>query len=242
MLGWDQRDPRQGRAYWEEAIVLWRQLGAWHNLVQTLGVLGFTDLSNGDLDSAEKLLDEAYKLNPQTNNRLGLEFILTAKSQLCLLRGEYEQARALLQENIDTQEETGNRMGYLWALSRLAQIALREGNVAEAHQILVDVIENFNADKNKNGLAFALDVLASLYVVTHKAEVAAQLIGWSDMTRKEMGDPRQRLQQDDLDRDITAITAEISASAYKAAYHTGREMSRDEVVALALDVRKQVDP
>ena len=168
-----------------------------------------------------------------------MEFILTAKSQLCLLRGEYEQARALLQENIDTQEETGNRMGYLWALSRLAQIALREGNVAEAHQILVDVIENFNADKNKNGLAFALDVLASLYVVTHKAEVAAQLIGWSDMTRKEMGDPRQRLQQDDLDRDITAITAKISASAYKAAYHTGREMSRDEVVALALDVRKQ---
>ena len=234
MLGWDQRDPAQGRAYWEEAIVLWRQVGAWYNLAQALCILGFTDLSNGDVESAEKLLDEAYQLNPQPDDRLGLEFLLTGKSQLCLLRGDYQQARAFLEEDIATQEEVGNRMGFLWGRTRLAQVALHQGSTAEAQNILVDVIESFHADRNKYGLAFALDRMASLYVVIHNPKAAAQLIGWSDATRKEIGDPRQRLQQDELARDIAAIIAKIGAAAYRASHHSGQKMALDEAVALAL--------
>ena len=130
-------------------------------------------------------------------------------------------------------------MGYLWARARLGYVALREGSVAEAHQILVDTTENFHADKNKNGLAFALDKMASLYVVTDKPEVATHLIGWSDATRKELGDPRPRIEQADLDRDIAAIIDKIGASAFEVAYDAGQGMTLDEVVALALGLRKQ---
>jgi len=166
---------------------------------------------------------------------IDFEFILTAKSQLCLLRGEYEKARAFLEEDLDMQKEVGNRMGYLWARARLAHVALREGNVAETHQMLVDVIKSFQTDRNKNGLAFALEKLASLYVVIDKPEAAPALIGWSDATRKEIGDPRQRLQQDELDRDIAAILAKIGSPAYKDAYAAGQEMTLDEAVQYALE-------
>lgn len=235
MLGWDQRDPRQGRAHWEEAIALLRQTGDRSYLARTLGILGFTVLSNGDVESAERFLQEAYELNQQINDKKGLEFILTGKSQLCLLRGEYKQARAFLQEDIDGQQVVGNRMGYLWGRARLADVAMREGNVTEARQILVDVIENFQADRNKNGLAFAMDKLASLYVVAGNPEAAPVLIGWSDATRQEIGDPRQRLQQNGQDRDIAAIIARIGVPAYQAAYDSGREMTLDKVVTYALD-------
>src|SRR5215213_38348 len=237
MLGWDQRDPRMGRAHWEEAIALLRQIGDRSSLAQTLGILGFTVLSNGELESGEKLLDEAYELNQQINDTQGFEFVLTGKSQLCLLRGDYGQARAFLQEDIDIQQEVGNRMGYLWGRARLAHVALREGSVAEAHQILVDVIENFYADQNKNGLAFAMDIMASLSIVSHKPEAAAQLIGWSDATRKAIGDPRQRLQQDDLDRDIAGIRPKIGNAAWEEIYLAGRAMTLDEAVSLALPHR-----
>jgi tetratricopeptide (TPR) repeat protein len=238
MLGWDQRDPRKGRAYWEEAIALLRQTGDRSSLAQTLGILGFTVLSNGELESAETLLEEAYELNQQVNDMQGFEFILTGKSQLCLLRGDYGQARAFLQEDIDIQQEVGNRMGYLWGRARLAHVALREGSVAEAHQILVEVIENFHAGQNKNGLVFALDLMASLDVVIHKPEAAARLIGWSDMTRKEIGDPRQRRQQDDLDRDIAKIRVKIGTAVWEKTYSAGRALALDEAVALALPENK----
>jgi predicted ATPase/DNA-binding XRE family transcriptional regulator len=237
MLGWDQRDPRRGREQWEEAIMLFRQIGDWRFLAQTLGILGSTVLSNGDLESAEKYLDEAYEVNQRINN-IEIEYVLTGKGILCMLRGEYDQARTFLQKNIENHEKTGDRMGYLWARARLGYVALREGSVAEAHQILVDTTENFHADKNKNGLAFALDKMASLYVVTDKLEVAAHLIGWSDATRKDIGDPRPRIEQADLDRDIAAITNKIGASTFEIAYDTGQRMMLDEVVALALGLRK----
>ena len=41
--------------------MLLRQAGSWRYLAQTLGSLGFTVLSNGDLESAQEFLDEAYE-------------------------------------------------------------------------------------------------------------------------------------------------------------------------------------
>jgi len=78
-------------------------------------------------------------------------------------------------------------MGVLWGRARLGYVALRKGSVAEAHQILTETIENFHANQNRNGLTFALEKMASLYVLTDKHEIAARLIGWSDITHKEIG-------------------------------------------------------
>jgi hypothetical protein len=189
-------------------------------------------LSNGDLESAEEILDEAYEVNQKTN-QTAMEYVLTGKGILCMQRGEHGQARAFLQKNIDNLEKTGNRMGVLWGRARLAQAALRAGNVAEAHQILVETIENFYTNGNKNGLTFALDQMASLYVVINNPELTARLIGWSDATRQEIGDPRPRIEQDELAQDIAAIKGKIGAAAYETAYTAGQALSLNEAVALA---------
>jgi hypothetical protein len=212
--------------------MLFRQIGDWRFLAHTIGILGYTVLLNGDLESAETFLDEAHQVNQQSNHR-AMEFVLTGKGILCMLHGEYGEARLLLQKNIDDFEKMGNRMGVLWGRARLGHVALREGSVAEAQQILVETIENFHADQNKSGLAFALDRMASLYVLTNKPEVAAHLIGWSDATRQEIGDPRPRIEQEDLDRDIAAIKAKIGAAAYETALASGRHLNLDEAVAFA---------
>jgi hypothetical protein len=95
------------------------------------------------------------------------------------------------------------------------------------------VIENFYADQNKNGLTFALDKMASLYVVTDKPEVAAHLLGWSDANRKEIGDPRPRIEEADVDQDIAALKAKIGADAYETAYGSGQKLTLEEAVAFA---------
>ncbi len=231
VLGWDQRDHQQARRYLEEAIMLFRQGGDWRFLAQALGILGLAVLSNGDLEAAEEILDEAYDVNQKTNQN-AMEYVLTGKGILCMLRGEYGQARAFLQKNIDDLEKTGNRMGVLWGRARLAQAALREGSVAEAHQILVETIENFHTSGNKNGLTFALDQMASLYVTINKHEAAARLIGWSDATRAEIGAPRPSIEQADLEPDIAAIKGKIGAAAYETTYTAGQVLSLDEAVAL----------
>lgn len=238
MLGWDQRDPGRGREQWEEAIVLFRQIGDWRFLAQTLGILGTTVLSNGDLEAAEKFLDEAYEINQQINN-IEIEYVLIGKGILCMLRGEYDQARTFLQKNVADHEKTGDRMGYLWGRARLGDVALREGKIEEARQVLVDVIENFHADQNRNGLVFALDKMANLYILTEKPEVAAHLIGWSDANRRKFGDPRPRIEQADLDQAIASIKAKIGAAVYETAYTAGKNLTLDEAVTFASGGREQ---
>lgn len=236
-LGWDQRDPVQARDNWEKAIALFRQIGDLRNLVHTLGILGFTVLSNGDFESAQKYLDEALEVNSRTHDRWGMEFVLTGKGILALISGEYGQARAFLQENAEFLEEVGNRMGYLWARARLGYVALREGKVAEAQNTLVGLVENFYEDRNKSGLAFTLDKIASLCVIAEKPEVAASLLGWVAATRQEIGDPRPRLEQADVDRDIAAIRAKIGSDVFEETYNKGSTLSLDEAAALAMRVR-----
>jgi hypothetical protein len=58
--------------------------------------------------------------------------------------------------------------------------------------------------------------------VINQPEAAARLIGLSDATRKEIGHPRPRLEQADLDRDDATIKAKIGSSAFEVA----RQMRR----------------
>lgn len=234
-LGWDQRDPARGQAFWKESITLLRRTGDRMILIPALAISGFTFLLNGELDQADHLLSEAYAVNREMYDQQS-EFVLTGQAILASLRGEYGQARAFLQANIDALAEAGNRLGYAWGRARLAYyVALREGSVAEAHHILVDVIEEFHAGQNKSGLAFVMDKLAGLFVVIDKPEAAARLIGWSDATRKEIGDPRPRLEQVDVEQDIAAIIAKIGVAPYDMAYAAGQSMPLDRAVAYAVN-------
>jgi len=234
VLGWDQRHPGQSRAHWQQAILLFRQLGDWRNLERTLAIHGFTALSGGDMAAGQILLDEALEVNQRTRDRRSMEFILTGKSLLALRHGEFKQARALLQENIDILEEIGNRMGWLWARARLGYVAFRSGNSLEAHQILSEVIEAFQLVRNRSGLAYALDKMAGLFISEEKFESAARLIGWSDAARDEVGDPRPEIEQEDVDRDIVRLKKKLGRSGFSQAYHTGRSMSLEAVAASAL--------
>jgi len=232
LLGRDPRDPQRSREQLQEAVLIFRQIGDWRFLAQTLGVLGNTVLSSGDLASAQTFLEEAYQINQQSN-KSAMDFVLTGKAILSMLHGEYGQARTFLQTNIDDLEQKGNRMRVLWSYAWLGFVALREGSMAEAQQILFEIIQNFHADQNRSGLAFALDRMASLYVVINNPELAARLIGWSDATRAEIGDPRPSIEQADLEPDIAAIKGKIGAAAYETAYTAGQALTLNDAVALA---------
>jgi hypothetical protein len=95
-------------------------------------------------------------------------------------------------------------------------------------------LKAFTRTINKSGLAFVLDKIASLYTVTGNPELAARLIGWSDKTRQEIGDPRASFEQASVDCDIAAIMAKIGAHGFEGAYTSGQEMTLDEAIALTL--------
>jgi predicted ATPase/DNA-binding SARP family transcriptional activator len=234
-LGYDH--PERQIAYWEKAIALFRQVDDRSSMASLLcATARFRILLMGDIETAQKNLEEAIQFGPvRGRNIAGLwEEASFAKSLIALMRGDYEQAAALLEETLVLTEDLGNRMGHLWTRVHLGHIALRAGDLTEARATFAETAQNFHKDSSTIGVVFTLEGLAGLSVAVGKPERAATLIGWTDATREQIINPRPFLEQANVDRDIAAIMAKIGSSAFEVAYDSGREMTLDEAVELAL--------
>jgi len=235
-LGYDH--PDRQLPYWDEAIALFRKVGDQNFAANLLCLIArFRILLTGDIEKAQKDLDEAIQLGMNQNIGMGglWEEAGFTKSLIALMQGDYEAAYAPLQDMVTLAQELGARMGYLWTRVQLGYVLLRAGNLTEARTAFAETAQNFQKDGNTIGVVFALEGLADLSVAVGKPEHAACLIGWTDATRERIINPRPFLEQANVDRDIAAIMAKIGSSAFEVAYDSGWEMTLDEAVALALD-------
>ena len=126
-------------------------------------------------------------------------------------------------------------MGYLWARVRFGYATLRLGNLHEARAALAETVREFLKDKFDIGVVFSLEGMAELYIATDKPELAAQLIGWADETRKKLEDARPHIEQADVDKIIAGCLAKMGEVAFSNAYEEGQKMTMDDAVALALN-------
>ena len=236
-LGYDH--PERQLAYWEEALALFRKAGDRNFAAGLLCLMArFRILLMGDIEKAEKELDEAVELGLLTNKSIGIGGLWGepgfAQSLIALLRGDYEQAYALLQDMVTLAQELGNRMGYLWTRVHLGHVSLRAGNLTEARTIFAETIQNFHKDQNTIGLVFAVEGLAGLSLAVGKPEHAAGLIGWADASREQILNPRPYLEQTNVDKIIAACLAGLGEAAFSNAYKQGKKLTLDDAVAYAL--------
>lgn len=237
-LGYDH--PDRQLAYWEKAIALFRLVDDRSSMASLLcATARFRILLTGDLETAQKNLDEAIQFGPvRGRNIAGLwEEAAFVKSLIALIRGDYEGAAALLEETASLAEDRGNRMGYLWTRVQLGHIALRAGDLTEARTIFAETVQIFHKDRSTIGVVYTLEGLVGLSVAVGKPEHAATLIGWTDATRERIINPRPFLEQANVDRDIVACLARMGEIAFADAYDEGRKMTIDEAVAYALRER-----
>jgi predicted ATPase/DNA-binding SARP family transcriptional activator len=233
-LGWNYHNLEQRFGYWEEAIRLFREVGDQITLANLLGLLGQFRVLHGDFELGEKCVDEALRLW-QANRRANIwDNPRVTKSLIAMMKGEYEQAETLLREVMISAQERGNRMSFLWAQLRLGHVFLRSGNLTEAHEVLAETAQNFGKDGYTIGAVFSLEGMAELFATVGKAEYAARLIGWADLTREKIQDTRPNYEQANVDKVIAACLAKLGEAAFSDAYDKGQEMSLEEAVAYAL--------
>ena len=225
------RDHQRTLALGEEALSLFREVGDWHELTDLLGLMSWFCVLDGDIDVAQKYLDESTKLEARSSATMIWENAKTAKSWIALMRGDNEEARSLLEEIATRAEERGKRLEYLWARVRLGYVALREGKLKEAQRLFAESARDFQKDEMQSGVIFSLEGIAGLYVAVGKPKYGAQLIGWADATREKLGDPRPFIEQADIDKLMGECLAKMGESAFLDAYHKGKTIALEEAVA-----------
>ena len=234
-LGWDRSDHQRYFAYWEKALVLFREAGDQRSQVNLLCLIALFRVLNCEIELAQKYLDEATMLFPIDRQIESRGHFQIAKTIIALECDDYEQAHTLLQEVLDHSEKSGKRWDYLWAQVRFGSLALREGNFSEAREILAETAPEFQRNKETMAVVFTLEEMAGVFVAIGNPNNAARLIGWADKTRKEINDPRPPLEQRDIDKVIAACISKIGEVAFADMYDEGQVRTLDEAVALALN-------
>lgn len=234
-LGWLYQG-KEGLAYWEKAIALTRSLRNWRGLAGSLSTAGFFLVLNGELETAQRYLDESNRLYQQWNFSPPPAHLFSGYAQIALIQGDFKKARAYLAESIRINAEFGSRQAVLWARVRLGYLALSEGNFPEARQCFDETARSFREDHYAIGVTYALEGMAGLFVREEKFERAAALIGWADATRQAIGDPRPLLEKTYVESQITAVTSGIGEDAFFQAYRSGQGMTSDGALTLALEV------
>jgi predicted ATPase/DNA-binding XRE family transcriptional regulator len=233
-LGWDHPDNQGFFTYWEKAALLYGKAGDLRSQVSILCDIALYRALNGNLELAQKYLDEATMVFP-LDRKIDLWYgYLITKSIIALEQGDYEQAYTLQQEVLAQSEILGKRLEYLWAKVRIGHLALRMDSINEAREIFTETAVEFQ-NIYPLGIVFALEGMAGLFVAIGNPKNAARLIGWADATRKEINDARPLLEQRDVDKVIAACISKMGEVAFADAYDEGQDMTLEEAVALALN-------
>ena len=136
LLGDDRSDFQRSFDYWDKAVKLFGEAGDRRYQADVLSVIGHYRALNGDVELAQKYLDEAAMLIPLERNIDIWGNLQVIKSLIALLHGDYEEAYTLLQEALVQFEKLGNQIQCLWFTARLGYIALAKGNLKEAARSL----------------------------------------------------------------------------------------------------------
>ena len=233
-LGWVQPDFQRALASWEEAARLFRQVGDWHNLIVYLGILAHSLISNDEIASARKYLEEASELAQHLKGKSEMVHVLTAYGRIAFIEGDFEGARTRFQECAVTFDELGNRYEYIWTNTLLGYVALREGNEIAARDYFYNCLREFHADQDVEGVEYLVESMAILFNEVGQLKQSAQLIGWVNARHEERSYRRTKLAQDEVDKVILACTAKLGKAAFSEVYDEGKRMSLDEAVAYAL--------
>jgi predicted ATPase/DNA-binding XRE family transcriptional regulator len=232
LMGWHNPDYQRSLAYLEKALELFREAGDQRSQADSLNSISNMLLGNGEIELAQKNLDEAKLLFSIDEIDMWTQF--QTEGIIALAQGDYEQAHTFLQGALVHAEKIGSRFDYLWTQVRLGYLALRQGNHHKAREIFAENAEAFQKNMVTIGVVFTLEGMADLFVAINNPETAAQLLGWADATRGVIEDPRPKLEQADIDKVIASCVSKMGDVAYLEAYDEGQAMTLDEAVMLAL--------
>ena len=220
-----------GRAMRDPDIVVWA--------LQSLGVAAYLDRR---WDDTIRCATESLNLA----ETMALRFATLSATALLVLANAYsgrvDEAIASAQDGIALSEDLGETWERATLFQILAVVSLRRGELAEAERQARRSLELKWGLVDLVGMASVLETLASIAMASAAGERAATLLGAADAMWRSI--PMSILEplRADHDHAESDARAAMGGAQFEAAHRVGLEMSRDEVVAYAVDARPTAAP
>jgi predicted ATPase/DNA-binding SARP family transcriptional activator len=185
-----QADQDGQRAYQEESLAIWRELGDEARIVSCLGDLGAVAHVRGEYREARSMYTEALELAQRAGDTRQTARALSGLGRLALHQGDLDQATAYYTESMTRFREAGDLRLATLILGNLGVVATNQGDLDLARDRLEEHLRNARRLGDRKLTGGALTNLG--LVAYHAADLdeAARLHQQALEMAELIGDPR----------------------------------------------------
>jgi predicted ATPase/class 3 adenylate cyclase len=228
-----QNDYDAAQAWYAEAEAIIRELGdrAW--LTDALYNTATVSMLRGDVATVEVKFGEGMAIARELNDEAIIARFLAAAGYLAFMGDDLAKARTLLEESLTLAERMGDRMAIAVGHHTVAQVARLDGRFEDATAHYRDALRFGQELGDAASMSEPLQGLAAVAVATGDPERGVRLLAANDAIREQLGGgpPPEWLRLGDP---LADARHSLGAEAYQRAWESGRELSVDEAVALAM--------
>jgi predicted ATPase len=232
-LAWAQGEYARARAYYEDALSLFRELRDQAGVALALDNLGAVALHREDYAEAENYYARSLALFRTLQKTWGVANALGNLGVIAQLQGDDMQAQQYYTESLALRRKLGDKRGISLMLNNLGEVTLNQGNTAQSFTFYVESLALCRELQDKEGAAYCLEGLAGAAVTRGHIERAARLWGVAEALREAIGSPLPPADRTRYDRLVAEARAQADPAAWQSAWEIGRQTRLDQAVIFA---------
>jgi non-specific serine/threonine protein kinase len=235
---YEQGDVERARPLLLESLALRRELGDRQGLASSLNSLALVAGARGDHDEENALYEECLALWRELGYKRGVAIATLNMGTAAEARGDVAAARPLLEESVDALRELGVQWDLAEALLSLGMLEHQTGDGERAVSLVREALQIRAGLGDKRGLAECLESLGMISGGDHAVRALAAAASLREALGAEAAPERRAA----IDRTLTTARSELGNEAFAAAWKTGRALSVEDAVSLALGENEGAGP
>ncbi len=213
-----------------EGVQLAEELGLWPELSGSLGMLGWTEIRQGDYDAARAHGERALRLASEQDQRSTRALAEIVLSYAARRTGALDEAETRLRALVDEARRQQDPVLYLsMVLTELAYVVELRGDPEAALELHLEAFRISAEYESARGMCWSLEGIATCLP---DKTVAAQLLGAADATRSAEGFVVTPAESGDNNRAASAARAVLGDSDYETAWGAGTALSPEQAFRL----------
>jgi predicted ATPase/DNA-binding SARP family transcriptional activator/uncharacterized protein HemY len=220
----------------DEALCIARELDDIENLTWALGRIGAVLTLQGEYKKAQPYLEEGLALAHEmgSEGQLAVAWCLCFLGDISLNQGEFEKAESTYEESVAILRVLENQSMLAFSARRLGILALRRGDLIDATRLFEESLRLNQAVNHTQGIAACLAALAGAAAKQGEIARAARLFGATEAIVEAIATPLYQHDQNEFDRNVVDVRAQLGDELIAAAWSAGRSMSLEEAIACAM--------
>jgi predicted ATPase len=195
---------------------------------------GKTASQAGDIARANTIYAELAQHAERIGDHWNAAIAMNNLGSTAIQSGDFERAIELCNRSGTLRREIGDESGLALALCNVAFAEVRLGRLTAAETSLHEALETSMRIDAKIVVGCCLDVSVEIVAARGRLHEAARIAGAATRLQEELGSARDPFEEGFFERAVEALRQSLGPETAAAEIERGRELSLDDVAALAL--------